>query len=138
MVGSEQWAVRERRGKKLSELPTAHFHRLKRNGVSILLQLFHCDARRLAERLEAIEFTFLLPVPDERLGLLRRQAHRLRDLVSRGHVYIDSPVMLDKIVEDGSKFLLGSFGSQIDHLVGRLFPLSATPPGSGDAVKGMA
>src|SRR5262244_2644407 len=85
---------------------------LKRNGVSTLLQLLHSDSRRLAERLEVIEFTFLLAVFDDHLGLLLRQTHHFRDLAGRGHVHIDPTIPPDQVGHDGGKFLLGPLSPQ--------------------------
>src|SRR5215510_661430 len=109
----------------------------KRNGVSILFQLPHINARRFAERLEAIKFTGLLAVLDDHTGVLHRQPHYLRDLVGRGRIHIDPPVLPDQIGQDGSKFLLGPLSPQGDHFGHRLFPLCAAPPRSGDLLQGM-
>src|SRR5215510_15927874 len=68
----------------------------KRNGVSTLFQLPHINARSFAERLEAIKFTNLLAALDDRVGVLRRQPHYFRDLVGRGRVHIDPPVLPDQ------------------------------------------
>src|SRR5262245_49652326 len=61
----------------------------KINGLSILLQLCYINSRRLAEGLEAINFTNFLAVLDDHIRFLRRQPKYLRDLVGGGRVHIN-------------------------------------------------
>ena len=56
---------------------------LERDGVLLLLQLLDVEAGHLRERLEVLEFAFVLAVLHDRGGVLRWKLQDLRDLIGR-------------------------------------------------------